>query len=161
MKTLKITTMVLAFFLLSGCSSLQVKTLPITPIEITEVVNVPNQSKSDIFNFAREWFTTYFVSGEAVIDYENKDAGTIIGKSIAKNGYGFLGSRYYKIHYKLKVDVKDNKMRITGTLTRYTQTDNRILYTDSTYTTPERESQAKTTIKEAISNLKDYVLNGK
>ncbi|MBU0485551.1 MAG: DUF4468 domain-containing protein [Proteobacteria bacterium] len=36
------------------------------PIEMTQVVSVPEQSQKEIYNKARQWFSQYFVSGKIV-----------------------------------------------------------------------------------------------
>lgn len=144
--------------ILSGC----VSTKPIEPIHSTEIVNIPGATKNEIFNRSREFFTTYFVSGESVVDYENKDAGTIIGKGIADNG-SLMKIIPFRINFKIKVDTKDQKMRITGDLIKYTEYNQQysLGYTTSTYITPEREKNAIITIKKVMTDLKAYVLRNK
>lgn len=64
----------------AGCQTTQYK-----PVEVTDVVNIPNQSQEEIYNKTRQWFSQYFVSGESVVDYEDPKTGTIIGNGIAEN----------------------------------------------------------------------------
>ena len=143
---------------LQGCAS---SLISAKPIEINEVVSVPNQTKIEIYTKARQWFTNYFISGESVIDYEDKESGTIIGKGVAENG----NINYVvpsRINYKIKVDTKDNKMRVSVNLINYTQhTSYDIGYVNSPFTTEKSEKKARATMEKAISSLKEYVLSSK
>ncbi|GAB60752.1 DUF4468 domain-containing protein [Rheinheimera nanhaiensis] len=128
------------------------------PIEINEVIPVQNKNKTEIYTKARQWFTNYFISGESVIDYEDKESGTIIGKGAADNGYVNIVSRS-RISYKIKVDTKDNKVRISVSLLNYDISINGDPYTKSNLITAENELTAKNTIEKTLADLKKYILS--
>jgi len=130
------------------------------PIEINEVVLVPGKNKTEIYTKARQWFTNYFISGESVIDYEDKESGTIIGKGTADNGSINIVSRS-RINYKIKVDTKDNKARISVSLLNYNISISGDPYTKSNLITAENEVTAKVTIEKALADLKAYILSDK
>lgn len=51
-------------------------------IEYTEVVQVDGVNAKELFVRAKEWLALTFVSSESVIDFEDKEAGKIIGNGI-------------------------------------------------------------------------------
>lgn len=68
-------------------------------------------SKDNIFDRTMKWIANNFKSGKAVIDYQDKQAGSIVAKGIIPDvDYGTLINS--KIGFTLNVDVKDNKIRL-------------------------------------------------
>lgn len=71
-----------------------------------------DKSKDLLFSMTKEWFVNTFKSGKAVIELEDKEKGTIIGK-----GYSEYNVTKYNIpiqyHYTVKAEMKDNKVRLT------------------------------------------------
>lgn len=149
---------VLLAFLMSGCVSTP-ELIELKPIKIEEIVEVPNKNQNEIYDQARQWFTNYFVSGESVIDYEDKESGTIIGKGLSDSGsFNFVSLSRFK--YKIKVDTKDNKARITVNLINY-----EVKIGDSPYEktdvliTAENEKIAKVKMEKTLSDLKEHLLS--
>ncbi|WP_162055059.1 DUF4468 domain-containing protein [Pontibacter pamirensis] len=90
-------------------SKLYLQPLPINSktgkIEFQEVIQVSGKSQAEIHTHAREWFAKAFVSANAVLQMDDKDAGILIGK-------GRLGD---EIDILIKVESKDGRFRYTLT----------------------------------------------
>ncbi len=140
-----------AAWVVSGCAM-----QPYVPVETTEVVELPGQKQKDIYNKTRQWFSQYFVSGESVVDYENAETGTIIGNGIATFGGDPLGIVTYRIHYNIRIDTKDGKLRAATKIIKHTNTDSKSTY-EVSYLTEDRNSKAKAQISTVVSDIKKYV----
>ena len=102
------------FFFLTGCAGLQ----PITDSDRTfeRVVEAPGYSKEQIFNGTKIWIAENFKSAKAVLEYENKDTGTIIGNGIISypcSGLEYIAKADWKVPFTMRVDIKDQKFRLT------------------------------------------------
>jgi hypothetical protein len=132
-------------------------TLPqYSPVEATEVINVGNQKQRDIYNRSRQWFSQYFVSGESVVDYEDPEAGTIIGNGVAKVGSDPFGIIRYNIHYNIRIDTKDGRFKVTTKIIKHTNSDNERTY-DVAYVPKSREDMAARHIAKVVGDIKSYV----
>ncbi|MDC5602471.1 DUF4468 domain-containing protein [Acinetobacter baumannii] len=101
---------------LTGCAGMPTPTdKPFT--EVTQVVELPGQSKDKLFESSKIWMAKNFRSSNDVIQYADKNTGSIIGKgTIQYPCKGFMdcsafGKDY--IGFTLKIDTKDNKARIS------------------------------------------------
>lgn len=98
--------------LLSGCAA----TMRISPEDAVyqKIIELPNQSKSAIYEKSRQWFAERFKSARSIIEYENKDEGAIIGNSAMPRPVSVVhiggGST---ISYTMKEEIKDNRVRLT------------------------------------------------
>lgn len=78
-------------------------------------------SKDEIYTRAKSFFIFTYNDADEVIQDDNKEAGTIIGKCIFKNihaGYN-ISSVTYDLWHILRIDAKDGRARIMLTLTDY------------------------------------------
>lgn len=82
---------------------------PVSDPTIVKIIDI-SQSKDDAFLLSMRWLSETYVSSKAVIDYSDKEAGTINGKGMAKVTLGFLP---VNITYSIIIDVKDQKARLT------------------------------------------------
>jgi len=99
---------------LAGCVGFQ----PITDADRTfeRVVEVPGCSKEQIFNGTKIWIAETFKSAKAVLEYEDKDTGTIIGNGIIPypcSGLEYIAKADWKVPFTMRVDIKDRKFRLT------------------------------------------------
>ncbi|MDO6802980.1 DUF4468 domain-containing protein [Wenyingzhuangia sp. 1_MG-2023] len=74
-----------------------------------KIIEVPDKSKNELYVEANSWFVKTFNSAESVIEFQDKEAGKIIGKYVFSYFEGFY---YYDVRQIIAVDVKDNKLRI-------------------------------------------------
>ena len=141
--------------LLTGCAMTEYK-----PVEITSVVNVPDQEQKELFKRTRQWFSQYFVSGESVIDYEDIESGTIIGNGMANIGTDTFGLITYKIKYNIRIDTKDNKFRALTKILEHINTDSQRTYS-AAYITEERIADAEKHVNEIVKSIEEYVTDQK
>lgn len=74
------------------------------------VKEYPNITKDQIFDRAMRWITQNFKSGKSVIDYQDKQVGTIIAKGIIPDvNFGGIGNA--NLGFTLTIDIKDGKAR--------------------------------------------------
>lgn len=78
------------------------------------IVDVPGLNKQDLYKNAKQWFVDYFKSSKDVIQNEDKEEGTIIGKGIIPYVFHIkiMGNYTKNDHLTVQVSAKDNKYRI-------------------------------------------------
>jgi len=76
---------------------------------IENIINLDGKSKDDIYISANGWFVDNFNSAESVIQFQDKEAGKIMGKYI----FELQESTYFfRIKSTISIDIKDNKARV-------------------------------------------------
>jgi hypothetical protein len=141
--------------MITGCANTEYK-----PVEVTSVINIPNQSKGDLFKKTRQWFSQYFVSGETAVDYEDAESGVIIGNGIANIGHDTFGVVVRKFKYNIRIDTKDNKFRALTTIIEHTNTDSRQTYV-ARAVSPDRIAEAEKHVIEIVNDIEAYITNKK
>jgi len=128
-----------------------------TPVEVVQVVQMGDLSTNDLYNRARQWFSEYFVSGESVVDYEDRDAGTIIGNGLGQIGtYAFgLGQEY--IRYNLRIDVREGRIRVSTNILEHINRDHEMGSYTVEYLTEDRILLAEAHVNEIVRNLQTYI----
>lgn len=106
--------------LLSG--TVLAQDLPLDPeskkITYTEVVEVPDAKKEDLYARGATWFAKSYGSSKAVLQLSDKEVGTLIGKAVTEVSFKNppMGSRYGGIvNYTITVQVKEGKYKYTIT----------------------------------------------
>jgi hypothetical protein len=95
--------------------------LPLTDEEktVVQVFETPDYTKDQVFTASRMWIAEHFKSAKAVIEYENKDEGTIIGNGIIHypcgGAFECLMKSDWNVPFTMKVESKDGKFRLTFT----------------------------------------------
>jgi len=102
--------------LLSGCAGMK----PLTEEQksIERVVTLENVSQDVIFERTKMWIAENFVSAKAVLEYEDKDKGRLIGNGKMDypcSGMSCLAKNDWDVNFTMRVDVKDNKLRLRFT----------------------------------------------
>jgi hypothetical protein len=102
--------------LLSGCAGLA----PVSETDLTfdRVVDAPGFTKDQIFEASKIWIAQNFRSAKAVLEYENKQDGKIIGNGSIKypcSGVDCLGKGDWNALFTMQVDTKDQKFKMTFT----------------------------------------------
>lgn len=101
-------------FGLVGCATTPQQ--PATPAKFEKIYQLDNLKQPQIYDGARQWFAVAFRSANAVIQYEDKAAGTIIGKGIMQypcSGMECLAmTGNEKVEFTVRVDTKEGRMRV-------------------------------------------------
>jgi len=153
MKALTISSLILSLFAFSGCQT----TEQFVPVEYSSVIGVENKSKNEIYSKARQWFSHHFVSGESVVDYEDKTEGTIIGNGITNIGTTALGMVKEEIEFQIRVDTKDGRFRTETKITKHYNVDSQNGRYEASWVTPERKLKAEAAVERTVASLKSYV----
>lgn len=149
----------LAFALITSLALTHCAMPQYSPVESAKVVAAPGWKQKPLFQKSRQWFSEYFVSGESVVDYEDVEAGTIIGKGIGTIGSDPLGIIQYRIHYTVRIDTKDGRLRVTTKIIKHTNTDHQRTY-DVGHVPKGREDKAIRHMAEIVNNIEKYVTSG-
>jgi hypothetical protein len=90
-------------------------------VNLVDSISHDTLTKEEIYNRAYSYFIYNYVSGESVIQMEDKEKGVIVGKGIyPKVHMDFIFSvRYVDANHILRIDVKKGKARIILSLTEY------------------------------------------
>ena len=78
-------------------------------VTFQKVIEVPNQTKSQIFSNCMAWIATYYVSGKYVTQLSDAEGGKIIIKPVAI--FTFNQSAKAECDYTLTISTKDGKAR--------------------------------------------------
>ncbi|WP_296244736.1 MULTISPECIES: DUF4468 domain-containing protein [unclassified Psychrobacter] len=138
-----------SFLAVTGCATMeQVKQPPMTQYQ--KVIDIPNTSKDEVYEGARQWFAKSFRDSNSVLRYQDKESGSIIGKGNAKmscSGMACIGTPR-NLQFTVKVDAKDNRARITF--------DDLMIHTPYNYNSgiPIPESTSKLLLDEEKENAK-------
>lgn len=101
-----------AVILMAGCASVPVsETAP-----LQKVLEVENTTQAKLFAKSQLWASKTFVSAKDAIELTNSEAGLItIRTSFQSYSYtvGMAMGGIYYIVYKVVLEIKDNKVRIT------------------------------------------------
>ena len=116
MKTSYLAAFTVSASLVTGCAGMQ----PISEADktIERVVEAPNYSKDQIFSATKIWVAENFKSAKSVIEYENKEEGTIIGNGVIAypcSGMDCLAKSDWKVPFTMRVDMKNEKFKLTFT----------------------------------------------
>jgi hypothetical protein len=107
---------VIAFVsLLTSCSSLMMPVVKTTDLAKTKIIENLSENKSDLYVKANKWMIKSFNNAESVIQFSDKESGTISGKyllfgSISPGLYG--ASIDSRIFATINVECKNNKAKI-------------------------------------------------
>jgi hypothetical protein len=89
------------------------------PLSYNEVVDIAGVSSSDLFTKANMWFVDAFKNADSVIQFSDRDSGTIKGKYVSD--LVLSNVQQYLITTTITVEVKDEKYRILFTDPNYKQ----------------------------------------
>ena len=90
---------------------------------VAQVFDAPTYTKDQIFTATPVWIAQSFESAKDVIEYENKEDGTLIGNgSIAYPCTGGFACRIraqsWRVAFTMKAEAKDGRFRLTFTNVR-------------------------------------------
>lgn len=113
MKAIRNAMMGLVLIGLSGCAGLA--QVDQSQLAFDRVVEVPGASKDKIYDGTRIWIAENFRSAKAVLEYENKESGTLIGNGNIKypcQGMDCIAKSDWSTHFTMRVDTKDGKFKV-------------------------------------------------
>tara|TARA_B110001450_G_C17567071_1_gene459239 strand:+ start:244 stop:849 length:606 start_codon:yes stop_codon:yes gene_type:complete len=93
-------------------------------VTYTKIIENLDLSKDEIYVRALAYFTYNYGDGTSVVQVQEKDKGLIIGKGLYANahiGYSLVTYSFDTWHI-LRIDIKENRVRILLTLTKYKYT---------------------------------------
>jgi hypothetical protein len=94
--------------ILYGCGTMMGAKASEEARRFEKIIDIPNLSKSEIYIKANAWFVETFNSAESVIEFQDKEAGKIMGKYI----YGYTEGVYtQKVRQTISIDIRENKIR--------------------------------------------------
>lgn len=85
---------------------------------VSQIYEVPGVTRDQLFVAARMWVAQNFKSAKAVIEYESKDDGTIIGNgniTYPCSGLKCMVTTDWRVNFTMKIECKDGKIRLTFT----------------------------------------------
>ncbi|HBY66654.1 MAG TPA: hypothetical protein DEG69_02080 [Flavobacteriaceae bacterium] len=148
MKKLLLLPLIVAFV---GCAVMGEETVSQLPVS-EKTVNI-NGTQNELYVKANSWMVTAFSDAESVIQFTDKESGTVMGKyylaPVSLSGYGAYGS--YAI---IKILVKDNaaKIEITPDKVTYMKGNTYNMY---------NEESAKQKIENVLTSFEEYMKNEK
>lgn len=86
------------------------------------IYNIPGKKANEIYVEVNNWFVHSFKSGKSVIQLNDKEEGIIIGKGYINalgSNMGFSNTSSAAAWIILRVDIKDEKMRVIATIQSY------------------------------------------
>ena len=100
---------------LSGCVTSPVD-MPINPSdrEFSQIYDVPNMSKGQIYEGSLKWIAENFKSAKSVIEYQNAADGVLIGNGMINYpcaGFECIGKASWRVKFTMKVETKDGKFK--------------------------------------------------
>lgn len=86
-----------------------------------EVIEIPDVNKSELFSRVENYFAYTYKDANSVIQTRNNEQGVIIGKGIFSDVHTGQSLATTKVSTKhiIKIECKDNKVRVTLSLTDY------------------------------------------
>lgn len=110
-------------FGLVGCATTPQQ--PAEPVKFEKIYLMGELKQAQVYDGARQWFATAFRSANAVIQYEDRATGSIIGKgNMQYRCAGFADCMTMttgdRVDFTIRVDTKDGRMRVSyDNLTHY------------------------------------------
>lgn len=100
-----------AMLLLSGCAA----SIPVSNEDLTyqTIIEVPSTPKDAIFEKSKQWIAQTFRSAKAVVEYDNREEGVIIGNGSMPRPISLVSTGGSSITYQMREDIKDGKARLT------------------------------------------------
>lgn len=84
---------------------------------VVEIISLDGKNKDQIYEGSKVWLAKSFKSANSVIQYQNPETGSIIGKgNIQFPCKGFIDCGAFgndKVNFTIQIDVKDNKARLS------------------------------------------------
>lgn len=112
-RQMRILLVIIFTAIISGCVSQPIKE---TDREFERIIEIPNTSSDVIYERSKMWIAENFVSSKAVLEYDNRETGRLIGNGRMDypcSGLSCMGKTNWDVKFTMKVDSKDSKLRVT------------------------------------------------
>ena len=76
---------------------------------IEKIISVPDTDKDDLYIKANSWAVDAFTSAKSVIQFQDKEAGKILGKYVFNYNQGVYT---HAVKQTLDISIKDSKVRV-------------------------------------------------
>src|SRR5690606_19003011 len=89
----------------------------------SSVVEAPGYTKDQIYQATKVWIAENFRSAKSVIELDSEKDGVIIGNGVIKypcSGISCIAKNDWKVPFTMRVDMKDQKFRISFSNIRLT-----------------------------------------
>ena len=139
--------------------------------EVAQVVEIEGQSKDQLFESSKIWMAKVFNSSNNVVQYADKNTGSIIGKgSIQYPCSGFIDCEAFGkdiVNFTIKIDTKDSRVRLAFSdisrkpLTYVKGGLNANIGRDVPIMQIKQQQQVKTKIDSIIQQYKQDIVNQK
>ncbi len=108
-KCISILSAVLLMMIFNSCASLFSPKATEEQKRMEKILSFEQKNKEELYIQTNAWFVKIFRSAESVIEFQDKEAGKIMGKYVFS-----LYDGIYKFNIKqvLSIDIKDEKIRI-------------------------------------------------
>lgn len=170
MKNLLIAGMV--GFGLAGCAtSPDLQHAPSALSEVSQVVEIEGYPKDQLFESSKIWVAKVFNSSNNVVQYADKNTGSIIGKgNIQYPCSGFIDCEAFGkdvVNFTIKIDTKDSKARVAFSdisrkpLTYIKGGININIGRDMPITQIKQQQQVKAKLESIIQQYKADIVNQK
>lgn len=101
------------FLIVSGCAGMQGK----PAVNLEKIVAVRSFTKNQIFDQTKIYIAENFKSAKAVVEYENKETGIIIGNGRipfpTDGGMQAVALKDWTTAFTMRVDIKEERFRCT------------------------------------------------
>ncbi len=146
-----------------GCAAMQPVAVTDADLTFQRVVEVPGYSKEQIYHGTKIWIAENFKSAKAVLEYENKDTGTLIGNGIISypcSGLECMVKADWKVPFTMRVDIKDQKLRLTFSNLRisWPSSYNKTYGAQSAYDGPIRNKSDLDAVRPVLLKFGDQLL---
>lgn len=95
-------------------------------ITFSDVIQVPNSTKSSLYSAGREWFVETFKSADDVLQMEDRESGKLLGKGFSKIYVGGgIAITDTKLYYTIKLYFKEGRYKYEITNLYYLASPNR------------------------------------
>ncbi|WP_159017262.1 DUF4468 domain-containing protein [Cognatiluteimonas profundi] len=120
MKSIKALTVAMLFFATPSYVAARQPDLTDEDRTVVQVFEAPGSNKDEIFTASRMWIADHFKSAKAVIEYESKDDGVIIGNGNmaypCSGGFAcHIRAEAWHVGFTMKVEGKDGRFRLSFT----------------------------------------------
>ncbi len=153
-----LTSIILAGFTLNGCATMMGAKAAPEMRTFEKVIEVSGKAKDQIYIKANGWFVETFNSAESVIEFQDKEAGKIMGKYVFTYSEGVYT---YSVKQTVDIEMKEGKIRVKVNNPLYKATSGMgETYYNATYRALETQKgieRARKEWSELTQSLENYL----